>query len=137
MKFRYKFVTGEETVVEVDDAIGMEIMDMRRDEHANNEKQRYHYAGSIDAEGCSVPVNDDTPEQALLQKEFEEKRKAMLETLTPVQRRRFELYEDGFSVAEIARMEGGSYSSVRDSIDAARNRLKKIYKTFFEKHPQF
>ena len=54
------------------------------------------------------------------------KREAMLSQLTPVQRRRFELFEDGMTVAEIARKEKAAFNSVKESIESAQKKLKKL-----------
>lgn len=48
MIIKYKFATGEVTEVEVSDEIGTVILDSRREEHANNERHRYHTAFSLD-----------------------------------------------------------------------------------------
>ena len=43
MIIKYKFATGEVT-----DEIGNVILDSKREEHANNERHRYHTAFSLD-----------------------------------------------------------------------------------------
>ena len=48
MIIKYKFATGEVTEVEVSDEIGTVILDSRREEHASNERHRYHTAFSLD-----------------------------------------------------------------------------------------
>lgn len=49
------------------------------------------------------------------------------ETMTPVQRRRFELYIDnGLSLREIASIEGVHNTAVAESIYAARKKIKKL-----------
>ena len=69
---------------------------------------------------------DDNPEKALMRKESAKQRKAMLSQLTPVQRRRFELFEGGMSIAEIARSEKAAFNSVKESIESAQKKLKKL-----------
>ena len=68
----------------------------------------------------------DNPEKALMENEFAKKREAMLSQLTPVQRRRFELFEEGMTVAEIARREKAAFNSVKESIESAQEKLKKL-----------
>ena len=129
MKVTYKFATGEVTEVEVSEEIGTVILDSRRKEHAGNERHRYHTAFSLDDmeyEDKDYFATDDNPEKAFMQKEFDKKRKAMLSQLTPVQRRRFELYENGMSIAEIARKEKAAFNSVKESIESAQKKLKKL-----------
>ena len=127
MIIKYKFATGEVTEVEVSDEIGTVILDSRREEHANNE--RHHTAFSLDDmtyEDKDYFSVDDNPEEALMRKEAAKERKAMLSRLTPVQRRRVEKFEDGMSIAEIARSEKAAFNSVKESIESAQKKLKKL-----------
>ena len=129
MIIKYKFATGEVTEVEVSEEIGTVILDSRREEHASNERHRYHTAFSLDDmtyEDKDYFSVDDNPEEALMRKEAAKERKAMLSRLTPVQRRRFELFEDGMTVAEIARKEKAAFNSVKESIESAQKKLKKL-----------
>lgn len=130
MKIKDKFVTGEVTEVEVSDEIGTVILDSRREEHASNERHRYHTAFSLNDmtyEDKDYFSADDNPEEAFLQKENAKRRKAMLSQLTPVQRRRFEMFKDGTSIAEIARAENTAFNSVKESIASAQKKLKKFF----------
>lgn len=128
MIIKYKFATGEETEVEVSEEIGTVILESRRAEHAGNERERYHRAFSIDAmlyEGKDL-ASGTTPESRLIAKENARERKAAIKQLTPVQRRRFEKFESGMSIAEIARTENAAFNSVKESIESAQKKLKKI-----------
>lgn len=130
MKIKYKFATGDVTEVEVSEEIGAVIIDSRRKEHADNERHRYHTAFSIDAaeyEDKDYFPADDNPEEVFMRKEAAKQRKAMLSQLTPVQRRRFEKFEDGMSIAEIARSEKAAFNSVKESIESAQKKLKKLF----------
>ena len=129
MKIKYKFATGEVTEVEVSEEIGTVILDSRRKEHADNERHRYHTVFSLDDmdfEHRDYFSADDNPEKALMEDAFSEKREEMLSQLTPVQRRRFVLYENGMTVAEIARKEKAAFNSVKESIKSARKKLRKF-----------
>lgn len=129
MIIKYKFATGEVTEVEVSDEIGTVILDSRREEHANNERHRYHTAFSLDDmtyEDKDYFSADDNPEEALMRKESAKQRKAMLSQLTPVQRRRFEKFEDDMSISDIARSEKTAFNSVKESIESAQKKLKKL-----------
>lgn len=133
MKLRYVFVTGEESVVEVEEELGMEILAMRRAEHANNEKQRYHSAVSLDDGRYSfgeTVVADDNVEAEAEERENSAEVEAALAFLTPIQRRRFRMLMDGLSMTDIARAEGTSLNSVKESVEAARRKLGKIYNSF-------
>ena len=129
MIIKYKFATGEVTEVEVSDEIGTVILDSRREEHAGNERERYHRAFSLDDaeyEGATFASNSSDPAVIAEQKDFLKRHKAALASLTPLQRRRFELYEDGVKIAEIARREGSAFNTVKESIEAAQKKLEKL-----------
>ena len=128
MKIKYKFLTGEVTEVEVSEEIGNVILESRRAEHANNERHRYHQEFSLDNliyEGSVYASADTEPASSLIRKEREEEREALLSRLTAVQRRRFEKVMDGMSIAAITREEHGSYNSIKESVEKARQKLKK------------
>lgn len=80
MIIKYKFSTGEVTEVEVSEEIGTVILDSRREEHASNERHRYHTAFSLDDmdyEDKDYFSAADNPEKAFMEKEFAKKREAM------------------------------------------------------------
>ena len=49
MKIKYAFLDGATTEVEVSEEIGTVIIDSRKAEHAQDERQRYHCPYSYDA----------------------------------------------------------------------------------------
>ena len=125
MLIKYVFVTGEELEIEVADDIGIVIQDSRRAEHANNEKQRYHSAFSLNNagyEGCIFSSGGELIAQ-LIKMEENRECEEMLQQLTPIQRRRIEMLMSGMSIADIARSEDASFNSVKESIEAARKKL--------------
>ena len=129
MKIKYKFATGEVTEVEVSEEIGAVIIDSRCKEHADNERHRDHTAFSMDAaeyEDKDYFSSGDDPESRYIAAEIAEELQAALAQLTEVQRGRFQRYADGETIAEIARSEGAAFNSVKESIEAARRKLKKI-----------
>ena len=128
MIIKYRFVTGEETEIEVPDDIGIVIRDSRRTEHANNEKQRYHSAFSLNNagyEGCIFSSGGELIAR-LIKMEENRECEAKLSQLTPIQRRRIEMLMSGMSIADIARSEDASFNSVKESIEAARKKLKNF-----------
>ena len=128
MIIKYVFVTGEETVIDVPDDIGIVIQDSRRAEHANNEKQRYHSAFSLNNtgyEGCIFSSGGELIARLIMMEENRECEE-MLQQLTPIQRRRIEMLMSGMSIADIARSEGAAFNTVKESIESARKKLKKI-----------
>lgn len=129
MKIKYKFADGETTEVEVSEEIGTVILNSRREEHAGNERQRYHTSFSLDDmeyEDKDFFSSDANPEESVIENSFAKKREEMLSCLTSVQRRRFELYENGMSIAEIARKEKAAFNSVKESVESARKKLRKL-----------
>ena len=128
MLVKYKSVTDEVTEVEVSEEIGNFILDSRREEHNANERHRYHQEFSLDNlvyEGSVYASADSEPASSLIRKEREEEREALLSRLTAVQRRRLEKVMDGMSIAAITREERGSYNSIKESVEKARQKLKK------------
>lgn len=66
-----------------------------------------------------------TPEWIYLRKERLEEIRQALSLLTETQLRRFGMYwHDGLSIREIARIEEADYKSVRESIEAARKKIR-------------
>ena len=129
MKITYKFATGEVTEVEVSEEIGTVILESRRAEHAGNERHRYHTAFSfdeLDYEDKEYFSSGGDPADTLVGAEAARKHESALEQLTPVQRRRFEMYRDGLSIAEISRLENAAFNSVKESIESAQKKLRKI-----------
>ena len=128
MFIKYVFVTGEKVVIEVPDDIGIVIQDSRRAEHANNERHRYHSTFSLNNavyEGCIFSSGGELIAH-LIRMEENRECEEMLSQLTPVQRRRIEKLMVGMSIADIARSEDASFNSVKESIEAARKKLKKL-----------
>ena len=128
MLVKYKSVTDEVTEVEVSEEIGNFILDSRREEHNANERHRYHQEFSLDNlvyEGSVYASADSEPASSLIRKEKEAEREEMLSHLTAVQRRRLEKVMDGMSIAAITREENGSYNSIKESVEKARQKLKK------------
>lgn len=128
MLVKYKSVTDEVTEVEVSEEIGNFILDSRREEHNANERHRYHQEFSLDNlvyEGSVYASADSEPASSLIRKEKEAEREALLSSLTAVQRRRFEKVMEGMSIAAITREEHGSYNSIKESVEKARQKLKK------------
>ena len=67
MRIKYEFVNGEKTDVEIDDAIGMVILDSRRIEANKNRRERYHCYSieGADFEGEKY-FDKNTPEKIFL-----------------------------------------------------------------------
>ena len=130
MRVKYQFITGEVAEVEVSDEIGAVIVDSRRTEESANRKHRRHCYSidAIDYEGMGYAdpddfverLTDDTPERnARIRECFSQ--------LTEVQQRRMLMVASGLSLREIARREGKDIKTVRESVEAARKKFKKLF----------
>ncbi len=128
MKIRYEFANGEVTEVEVSEEVGAVIVESRKEEHAQQEKQRYHCYSydAIDFEGVEY-ADPKTPESLYEEDEDKKKIELALSTLTPAQRRRILMLADGMSVREIARYEGSDHKSVLESINRAKKKIKNFF----------
>ncbi len=122
--------------IEEDDTEGLEEVIAFLNEDArltqNRErKERYHNQYHLDAlvyDGEDYASDEDIEAQNI-KKDTENIIDDWLhENLTGAQYRRFNLYMEGISIREIARLEGANYSSVNESIKAAQKKLKKLYK---------
>ncbi len=129
MKIKYKFADGTTTEVEVSEEIGAVIIDSRKAEHAQGERQRYHCPYSYDAidyEGEEY-ATDDTPETEHIRSERDARLYTALAALTEIQRRRLLMLADGLSMREIARRENADIKTVRESITGAKKKFQKIF----------
>ena len=133
MKIIYQFSDGTKSEVEVDEALGNYITASRRKEENYERKMRYHCPFSIDKllyEGLDF-ADQDTPD-TLYTNKYEESRVAQfLATLTDVQRRRVEMLMDGMTISDVARAEGASWTSVKETL----KQVQKKYQTFFKDTP--
>lgn len=129
MKIKYQFADGTTTEVEVSEEIGAVIIDSRKAEHAQDERQRYHCPYSYDAidyEGEEY-ATDDTPETEHIRSERDARLYTALAALTETQRRRLLILADGLSMREIARREKADIKTVRESIEGARKKFQKNF----------
>ena len=126
---RYEFATGEVIQIEVANEIAEFICESRRMEHANNERTRYHAAFSIDSDDyrCSQLISAKTPDDHVIELEERQHLFASMESLSEVQHQRILLMAEGRSIAEIARLQHAAYNSVKGSIQAAQQKIRKNF----------
>ncbi len=129
MKVNYTFINGEISSVEVSEEIGTLIMDSRRKEHADDERQRYHCLSSdgADFEGEAY-ADTRTPESELERMELCREMQEAINSLTDIQKSRLAMYLDGMSMREIARIEGVQHKAVAFSFEGIRKKFKKFLK---------
>jgi len=126
MKIKYEFADGTKTEVEVTEEVGAVIIDSRKAEHAQDEKQRYHCYSldAIDFEGLEYAAKDsaeDFPE------ELRERVRNAYSKLTDIQKKRILLLSKGLSVREIADLENVHHRAIEDSIQQARKKFLKFF----------
>ena len=126
MKIKYEFNTGEITEVEVSEEIGTVIIDSRKAEHAQEERNRYHCYSldAIDYEGLEYGTNDI--EDKLSDDELRRIHYAFSK-LSPTQQKRMLLLSQGKSMREIAILEDVAFNAVYESIVAARKKFLKYF----------
>ena len=124
MFIKYQLADGTYANVEVTEEVAEFLSESDR-EIANSDR-RYrrrvaYHAETTDFDEGSLAYHL-TPEEILLEKERHE---IAWSKLTEKQRRRVDLWLEGYTYREIADLEGADYSSVAQSIEAAREKLKK------------
>ena len=126
-------INGRMVSVEVSAEVA-ECMDAgrRKAENLSHERRR-HWDGRefdeyiIAAEG-RLPCQY-TPEDRACQQETLDEIFSVLDTCTPTQRERFLLFAmDGYSYAEIGKMQGCSKEAARLSIDSVRKKFLKFFR---------
>jgi DNA-directed RNA polymerase specialized sigma24 family protein len=128
MKIKWKFANGDVSEVEVSDEVGTIIIDSRKAEHAQQEKERYHCYSldAIDYEGLEY-ADKETPQSILEQNELNERVRTAFSHLTEIQQKRLLLLSEGLSIRDIARLEGKHHSTIEESVNSARKKFLKNY----------
>ena len=126
---RYEFATGEVMQVKVTGEIAEFLCESRRREHASNERCRYHSAFSLDSEDsrCGQLISYKTPDDQIIEAEEHQRLHDSIAHLSAMQRERLLMLADGRSIAEIARSQHAAYNSVKGSIRAAQQKIRKIF----------
>ena len=129
MLIKWTFANGETSEVEVSEEIGAVIIDSRKAEHAQQEKERYHCYSldAIDFEGNEYGFCEDYGESDA---EAARRRKLLNEgfsKLTETQKRRLMLSIQGKTVREIADLEEVDIRAVQDSLNQARKKFPKKF----------
>ena len=125
-------INGQALSVEVSVEV-YEFLDRadHKEENLSHEQRRHWDIREFDeyivaAEGRTY---QETPEQYVCRRETMDEPLSMLESCTATQRRRFLLYAlDGLSYEQIARLDGCSKYTVRDSVEAARKKFQDFFK---------
>ena len=131
-KYTYESVTGS-IEIEIDES--WEAILVAMDEAEKNEDRRHHRSDHKYAPGEPISLDNllyegdwlaDTDDDIASIELAADLEQALLE-LTELQRRYFLMaYVDGFTCAEIARLEGKNKTTVWKTVEAARERLKNL-----------
>ena len=106
------------------------LEESRKEIQSEDRRQRYHAPYHIEAlmyEGTEYASGEDVAEDAVNADEENRIDELLQSNLTAVQYRRFRMYMDGMSIREISRIEDADYSSVYESIESAKKKLRKVY----------
>ncbi len=117
--------------VEIPQNVREEMLTFFRKEETYQRVRRYHNAFySLDRDGgLENEISDaaPSPEEIVIRKEETQRLQSALMTLSTIQQKRIILrYLHGVPIAEIARIEGVSWSAVRRSINQGIKRLRDI-----------
>ncbi len=138
MKVKYVFVNGDISEVEVEGAVA-EFMETYRKKKQARDKYEQRHILSLEAmkyEGRELGCTLTPCEEYLKQEQAEILERALI-CLSPLQRRRFELFSGGYSYSEIARKEGVSHTMIRKSIAQSQLKLQEcLKKQNFTKSPK-
>jgi len=129
MKIVYKFADGTRTEVEVDDELGIAILEEERKFENYERKCRYWEKVKLDYEGSAFADNS-TPDKIYELEEEQRRVDAFMETLTPTQRRRLQIRMEnpGISLREIARQEGTDIKTIRECFEGIKKKHQKFFK---------
>ncbi len=119
--------------VEIPESVRDEMLTFFRKEETYQRVRRYHNAYySLDRDdGLENEISDvaPSPEEIVIHREEQGMLHAALMSLPAVQRRRVMLhFMNNLSIAEIARMEGVSWSAVDRSVKRGINSIKEVIK---------
>lgn len=129
MKITYEFVTGEVSEVEVDEHLGGMLLDLKRQQDNNDQKEtRRHFSlNGMDYEGELFASAEDTEGEAVRREDMARLYSAM-EALSPSQRELVQkVYFEERKITDIAREEGVSKQSVHERVERALKKLKKNF----------
>jgi RNA polymerase sigma-70 factor (ECF subfamily) len=136
----YPWYTHDE-FLEVSDEVAAELRADLRYENAYKNRMYYHDAQySLDAgdgiEASAFACHSDNPERIFAMMENHCQLCRALNSLPEIQGRRVEArFLLGKSIQDIAKDEGVSESSVKESIDRGLKAMKKVYQNNFESCP--
>lgn len=139
MKIIYKFADRSISEVEVEEEVGQAIIISRKKEENYERKMRYHCPVSIDKlEYEGMQFADPDTQMSLLEKEIEEQEQKelidyVMSHLTETQRRRIQMKADGLTLEEIAEIEGVHFTTIDESIKAAKKKANKLREKYFKK----
>ena len=127
MIIHYVFADGTKDTVEVDEEIGMVILESRRLESNYDRKERYHNYSldSTEFEGAEY-VDEHEPLADLIAAQDRKKLNEALMQLTDTQRKRLLQSANGLTTREIAIREGINHATIVRSIEKAQKNLKKF-----------
>ncbi len=130
MFIKYDYTAdGKLIMVEVTEEVAEFLKEDKRLTGNADRRQRYHcpyHIEALDYDGSEYCYNE-TPERVLLRKERNDALWRAMAVLSDTQYRRLIMVADGMSCREIAKHEGKDFSSVAESVRAAKAKVKKFF----------
>lgn len=127
MFVEYELADGTIALVEVDEETAAFLQANDREMQNAERRERYHapyHLEALDYEGDAYAYHE-TPERLYIRREDRERLLQALDLLTPTQWRRLEMLMDGMAIRQIAAAEEADYASVYESIQAAKQKIRK------------
>ena len=127
MKYRYGFVTGNETVeVPEEWAAVLREMDQEEMNNGRRETRRHSSLEKLLEEGVDFAAPGNA-ESVLMENEYSPETEKALDCLTETQRRRLLMYCEGMTYMEIAKQEGVSFQKIGKSVQQAKKNFEKFF----------
>ncbi len=129
MFINYRLADGSTVLVEVTEETAAYILENDREIANADRRQRYHCPYHIEAmqyEGDSLAYHL-TPEEIVIRRETRAELDDALNRLTDAQLRRLTMKADGMTLRDIASAEGTTVNAVRESLEAARKKIRKKF----------
>ena len=130
MFIKYDYTAdGNPIMVEVTEELAEYLTEDERLTRNAERRERYHcpyHIEALDYEGAEYCYHE-TPETIVLRKERDSALWAAMNVLSETQFRRLILHSEGMTCRDIATLEGKDFSSVAESIKAAKKKVKKNF----------
>lgn len=126
----YEDNCSEQETEEVTDDVLIELLDYKREKERERNERRRHHAGSIDiphSKEENLTIEDNSDEEKMYLREW--LKHELKNCSKAVVRRMILRYVENYSIKDIAEIESVHYTSVRWTLNKAKEVLAKRYKS--------